>query len=158
MCLREFFLKGFFCRRPSASYTFFLEICFLVTSKTRVAKFPFPALLVRPGNWKAQYVIVYSEEGFSFSFWYLFIPILLRSVHGESLLMRLHFENNTFVVSISPRARPCAWHLETLVWFWFYVVVTKERFGAAQTMWINLSQVAQCSEVALFEKTFVILK
>ena len=26
------------------------------TNKTRVAKFPFPALLVRPGNWKAQYV------------------------------------------------------------------------------------------------------
>ena len=24
-------------------------------NKTRVAKFPFPTLLVRPGNWKAQY-------------------------------------------------------------------------------------------------------
>ena len=48
--------------------------------------------------------------------------------------MRLHFENNTFVLSRSPRARPFAWHLETLVWFWFYVVVTKQRFGAAHTM------------------------
>ena len=66
-----------------------------------MAKFPFPALLVRPRNWKAQYVTVYSEEGFSFSF--------------ESLLMRLHFENNIFVVSRSPRARPIAFnHLETL--------------------------------------------
>ena len=81
-----------------------------------MAKFPFPALLVRPRNWKAQYVIVYSEEGFSFSFWYLFRTILLRSVRGESLLMRLHFENNIFVVSRSPRARPFAFnHLETLV-------------------------------------------
>ena len=70
--------------------------------------------------------------------------------------MRLHFENNTFVLSRSRRARPFAWHLETLVWFWFYVVVTKKRFGAAHTMEINLSKVAQCSEVALFEKTFVI--
>ena len=42
--------------------------------------------------------------------------MLLRSVHGESLLMRLHFENNIFVVSRSPRARPFAFnHLETLV-------------------------------------------
>ena len=32
------------------------------------------------------------------------------------LLMRLHFENNIFVVSRSPRARPFAFnHLETLV-------------------------------------------
>ena len=72
--------------------------------------------------------------------------------------MRLHFENNTFVVSLSPRARPFAWHLETLVWFWFYVVVTKKRFGAAHTMKINLSKVTECSEVALFKKTFVIFK
>ena len=81
-----------------------------------MAKFPFPALLVRPRNWKAQYVTVYSEEGFSFSFWYLFRTILLRFVRGESLLRRSHFENNIFVVSRSPRARPFAFnHLETLV-------------------------------------------
>ena len=55
--------------KPPTSYTFFKKkICFLVTNKTREAKFPFPALLVHPGNWKAQYVTVYSEEGFSFSF------------------------------------------------------------------------------------------
>ena len=53
--------------------------------------------------------------------------------------MRLHFENNIFVVSRSPRARPFAFnYLETLVWFWFLqsssLVVTKKRFGAAHTM------------------------
>ena len=82
-----------------------------------MTKFPFPALLVRPRNWKAQYVTVYSEEGFSFSFdIYFNRTILLRSVRGESLLMRLHFENNIFVVSRSPRAGPFAFnHLETLV-------------------------------------------
>ena len=36
---------------------------------------------------------------------------------------------------------------------WFYVVITKKRFGAAQT--VNLGKVAECSEVALFEKTFL---
>ena len=52
------------------------------------------------------------------SFLYLFRTILLRSVHGESLLLRLHFESNIFVVSRSPGARPFAFkHLETLVWF-----------------------------------------
>ena len=53
--------------------------------------------------------------------------------------MRLHFENNIFVVSRSPRVRPFAFnYLETLVWFWFLqsssLVVTKKRFGAAHTM------------------------
>ena len=35
--------------------------------------------------------------------------------------MRLHFKNNIFVVSRSPRARPFAFlnHLETLVAIWF---------------------------------------
>ena len=60
---------------------YFKKICFFVTNKTHVAKFPFPALLVRPGNWKEQYVTSYSEEGFSLSFWYLFRKILLRYVH-----------------------------------------------------------------------------
>ena len=124
MCLRVFLNRRFSCRRPSTSYIFRhlleKEICFLVTNKTCVAKFPFPALLVRPGNWKAQHETVYSEEAFSFSFWYLFRTILLRSVHGESLLMRLHFENNILVVSRSTRARPFAFnHLETFVWLWF---------------------------------------
>ena len=51
---------------------------------------------------------------------YLFGTILLRSVHEESLLKRLHFENNIFVVSRSPRAGPFAFnHLETLVGIWF---------------------------------------
>ena len=40
----------------------------------------------------------------------------MRSVHGESLLMLLHFENNIFLVSRCPRARPFAFnHLESLV-------------------------------------------
>ena len=73
--------------------------------------------------------------------------------------MRSHFENNIFVVSRSPRGQPFAFnHLETglgLVWL-YYVVVTKKRFGVAHAMLINLSKVAECSEVALFEKTFVI--
>ena len=69
--------------------------------------------------------------------------------------MRLHFQNNIFLVSRSPRSRPFTFnHLET----WFHVVVTKKHFGAARTMSINLSKVAECSEVALFEKTFVIFK
>ena len=135
MCVLECFLIGdFLVGDPTPVILFKKKNCFLVTNKTRVAKFPFPVLLVRPGNWKAQYVTVYSEEGFSFSFWYLFRTMLLRSVHGESLLMRLHFENNTFVVSRSPPARPSAWNLETLVWFWFYVVIKEKRFGAAHTM------------------------
>ena len=52
--------------------------------------------------------------------------------------MRLHFENNIFVVPRSPRGRPFAFtHLER-VWFGFsliiHVVVTKKRFGVAHTM------------------------
>ena len=66
----------------------------------------------------------YSEEGFSFSFWYLLRTIQLRSVHGESLLINavtFNFENNIFVSSC-PRARPFASnHLETLVWFWLCI-------------------------------------
>ena len=60
--------------------------------------------------------------------------------------MRLHFENNIFEVSRFPRARP-------------FVILrgssAKNRFGVAHT---NLSKVAECSEVALFEKTCVIFK
>ena len=46
--------------------------------------------------------------------------------------MRLHFENNIFAVSRSPRARPFAFnHLETLVWFWFDYL----RGGYKETFW-----------------------
>ena len=135
MCLRVFFNRTFSCRRPFASYIFRLLLVkdfFFVTDKTRVAKFPFPALLVRPRNWKAQYVTVYSEEAFSFSFWYLFRTILLRSVRGESLLMRLHFENKIFFWSRVLLARVL---FLLITWkLWFYVVVTKKCFGAAGTM------------------------
>ena len=55
---------------------------------------------------KAQYVTCYSKERFFFSCWYSFRTIWLRSFRGESQLMRLHFENNIFVVSrSSDRAR-----------------------------------------------------
>ena len=54
--------------------------------------------------------------------------------------MQLHFENNIFEVSRFPRARP-------------FVILrgssAKNRFGVAHT---NLSKVAECSEVALFER------
>ena len=69
MCVLECFLiRNFLVGDPPPIFFFVEKICLLVTNKTSVAKFLFPALLVRPGNWKAQYVTVYSEEGFSFSF------------------------------------------------------------------------------------------
>ena len=73
MCVLECFLIGDFLVGDPLPVIFFrhllvTEICFLVTNKTHVAKFPFPSLLVRPGNWEAQYVTGYSEEGFSFFF------------------------------------------------------------------------------------------
>ena len=69
MCVLECFLiRNFLVGDPPPIFFFVEKICLLVTNKTSVAKFLFPALLVRPGNWKAQYVTVYSEERFSFSF------------------------------------------------------------------------------------------
>ena len=52
MCVLECFLiRNFLVGDPPP--IFFVEkICLLVTNKTRVPKFPFPALLVRPGKWK----------------------------------------------------------------------------------------------------------
>ena len=71
MCVLECFLIGDFLvgdPPPVIFFGMYYKICFLATNKTRIAEFPFPALLVRPRNWKAQYVTVYSEEGFSSSF------------------------------------------------------------------------------------------
>ena len=53
--------------------------------------------------------------------------MLLRSVHGEPVLMRLHFENNTFVVSRSLRARPFAlitWRL----WLRFGLIILRGSY------------------------------
>ena len=41
---------------------------------------------------------------------HLLRTILLRSIRVEPQLMRLHFEKNIFVVSLSPRARPFAFN------------------------------------------------
>ena len=66
---------------------------------------------------KEQYVTCYSKERFFFSCWYSFTTIWLRSFRGESQLMRLHFENNIFVVSrSSDRARLFAFNHPGL-WF-----------------------------------------
>ena len=57
MCVLECFLIGDFLVGGPPPVILFKKKkkkCFLVTNKTRVAKFPFPALLVRPGNWTAQ--------------------------------------------------------------------------------------------------------
>ena len=55
MCVLECFLIGDFLVGDPPPDILFLKkkICFLVTNKTRVAKFPFSELLVRPGNWEA---------------------------------------------------------------------------------------------------------
>ena len=65
MCVLECFLIGDFLVGDPPPAIFF---GFLVTNKTRVANIQFPALLIRPGNRKAQHETVYSEEAFSFSF------------------------------------------------------------------------------------------
>ena len=62
MCVLECFLIGDFLVGDPPTDTLFF-ICVLVTNKTRVAKFPFPALLVRPGKWK-----VIRKEAFLFLF------------------------------------------------------------------------------------------
>ena len=57
--LESFLIGDFLVGDPPASYIFrhlLVKDLFFVTNKTRVAKFPFPTLLVRPGNWKSQYV------------------------------------------------------------------------------------------------------
>ena len=80
--------------------------------------------------------------------------------------MRLHFENNIFVVLRSPRARPFTFLLLLITWrlsFGFGLIILrgsyKETFGRGPH---NINKfkfkVAECSEVALFKKTFVIFK
>ena len=54
--LESFLIGDFLVGDPPPVIFFGIKDLFFVTNKTRVAKFPFPTLLVRPGNWKAQYV------------------------------------------------------------------------------------------------------
>ena len=113
------YLRGFVCADSTNFFGASLLNCSFRT-ESRVTHALVRCVLILMASLSLWWNLLHSIHSFIHSFWYLFRTILLRSVHGESLRMRVHSENNILVVSRSPRARPFAFnHLETFVWFWF---------------------------------------
>ena len=78
----------------------------------------------------------------------------MRSVHEESLLMRLHFENNLWSRVLLARVLLLfSNHLETLLGFGLIILrgSYKETFRRDPHNVNNLTKVAECSEVAPFK-------